>query len=43
MSSDSVSRWPVRISIGVAPTDLDDEGRLTIDAVERYFAHARDA
>jgi hypothetical protein len=41
MSSDIVSRWPVRISIGVAPTDLDDEGRLTVDAVERYFAQAR--
>ena len=41
MSSDIVSRWPVRISVPITEGDLDADGRLTNDAVERCFAAGR--
>jgi acyl-CoA thioesterase FadM len=41
--SDMVSRWPIRIAVAIEPTDLDADARLTADAIERCFAHARAA
>jgi hypothetical protein len=41
MSSDIVSRWPVRITLPIQDADLDVDGRMTDAAVERCFAAAR--
>lgn len=38
-----VSRWPVRITVAVNPTDRDDDGRLTDAGAERVFAAGRSA
>jgi acyl-CoA thioesterase FadM len=38
-----VSRWPVLVSLPVAASDCDEDGRLTDAAVERFFAQARAA
>jgi hypothetical protein len=40
--SGMVSKWPVLVSLPIAPDDLDDEGALVRDAAERLFARARD-
>jgi acyl-CoA thioesterase FadM len=37
------SRWPVVVSLPVASSDCDEDGRLTEAAVERLFAQAREA
>ncbi len=36
-----LSRWPVLLTLRVAETELDGDGRLTEEAVERLFADAR--
>lgn len=41
MSSGMVSRWPVVLSLPVAASVRDGDGRLTNAAVERLFGQAR--
>jgi len=40
--SSMVSRWPVLISATVTTDDVDGEGMLRAEAVERLFGQARD-
>ena len=41
--SSIVSRFPVSFRAALGPADIDGDGRVTIEAVERIFAAARDA
>jgi hypothetical protein len=41
--SSIVSRWPVSMRASLVVTDVDNDGRVTIEAVERIFAEARAA
>jgi hypothetical protein len=41
MSPGILSRWPVLVSLPVAASDCDADGRLVNAAVERLFAEAR--
>jgi hypothetical protein len=41
--SSIVSRWPIASRATLAHSDIDEDGRVTIEAVERIFAGVRDA
>jgi hypothetical protein len=41
--SSIVSRWPVSLRSELAPSDIDNDGRVTVEAAERVFAEARAA
>jgi hypothetical protein len=43
MSSEIFTRWPVVVSLALAPDDRDSDGRLTEPAIERLFSEGRAA
>ena len=43
MSSEIVTRWPIRLTLALDPTDRDEEGQLTDAGISRLFGVARAA
>src|SRR5690349_2488011 len=41
--SSIVSRWPVSLRSTLEHSDIDNDGRVTVEAAERIFANARAA